>query len=240
MRKIFLNVDNLMLKHDIKFNNKHDFKLIFWWNELFRNESFRIKRVNSIKNIYILKEINEIRLERTYANNRFKWFKTKDVKNSTTKQTEIYKMLNITSENSIDAMKKSNIINKNIRIDDEVRNEIVRNIVESSNADSQIFENDVTNDNLLNSKTRNIRARIKFSTRRFNRLTEIENSLSSVGRSTSTAAFSTIDEISIEKEWNAMKIEKFEIYINNCNSEDSLIISLIFRNRCFAINIFSK
>ena len=148
--------------------------------------------------------------------------------------------MNITSENSIDAMKKSNIINKNIRIDDEVRNEIVRNIVESSNADSQIFENDVTNDNLLNSKTRNIRARIKFSTRRFNRLTEIENSLSSVGRSTSTAAFSTIDEISIEKEWNAMKIEKFETYTNDYNSENSLIVSLILRNRSFAINIFSK
>ena len=33
-------------------------------------------------------------------------------------------MLNITFENSIDAMKKSNIINKDIRIDDEIRNEV--------------------------------------------------------------------------------------------------------------------
>ena len=97
-------------------------------------------------------------------------------------------------------MKKSNIINKNIRIDDEVRNEIVRNIVESSNADSQIFENDVTNDNLLNSKTRNTYARIKFSTRRSNRLIEIENSLSSVEQNTSITAFAAIDEVSIEKE----------------------------------------
>ena len=153
-----------------------------------------------MKDIYILKKMNETRLERTYANNRLKRFKTKNVKDSSTKQTEIHEMLNITPENSIDAMKKSNNVNKDARVDNEVRNEAARDIAESSNANSQIFENDVTNDNLLNSKTRNIRARIKFSTRRFNRLTEIENSLSSVGRSTSTAAFSTIDEISIEKE----------------------------------------
>ena len=29
LRKIFLNVDDLMLKYGIKFNNKYDFKLIF-------------------------------------------------------------------------------------------------------------------------------------------------------------------------------------------------------------------
>ena len=37
-----------------------------------------------------------------------------------------------------------------------------------------------------------------------------------------------------------MKIEKFKIYTNNCNFEDSLIASLIFRNRPFAINILPK
>ena len=67
--------------------------------------------------------MNETCLEKTYANNRLKRFKIKNVEDSSTKQIEIYKMLNITSENSIDAMKKSNIINKNIRIDDEVRSE---------------------------------------------------------------------------------------------------------------------
>ena len=97
--------------------------------------------------------MNEIRLERTYANNRLKWFKIKDVENSSTKQTETYEMLNITSENSIDAIKKSNINNKNVRVDDEIQNEIVRNITENSNADNQIFENDITDDNLSNSKT---------------------------------------------------------------------------------------
>ena len=112
--------------------------------------------------------MNGTRLERTYANNRLKRFKIKNVKNSSTERTEIHEMLNITFENSIDVMKKSNIINKDVRVDDEVRNKIARNIIESSNADNQVFENDITNDNLSNSKTLNIHARIKSSTRRSN------------------------------------------------------------------------
>ena len=121
-----------------------------------------------MKDIYILKKMNETRLERTYADNRLKRFKTRNVENLSTKQTEIHEMLNIASENSIDAMKKSNNVNKNARIDDEIQNEAVRDITESSDADSQIFEDDITNDNLLNSKTRNIHTKIKSSTRRFN------------------------------------------------------------------------
>ena len=50
-------------------------------------------------------------------------------------------MLNIASENSIDATKKSNNVNKNVRIDDEIWNEVVWNIVESSDADNQIVKN---------------------------------------------------------------------------------------------------
>ena len=114
-------------------------------------------------------------------------------------------MLIITSENLIDAMKKSNIINEDVRIDDEIRNKTIRNIVESSDANNQIFENDATNNNLSNSKTRNIHAKVKFSIRRSNRLIEIKNSLSSVERSTSTTTFATIDEISIKKK---MKYDK--------------------------------
>ena len=106
-----------------------------------------------MKDIYILKKMNEIRLERTYADNRLKQFKIKNVKDSSTKQTEIHKMLNITSKNSIDAMKKSNNVNKNVRIDDEIRNEVARDIAESLNANNQIFENDITDNNLSNSKT---------------------------------------------------------------------------------------
>ena len=108
-------------------------------------------------------------------------------------------MLIIASENLIDAMKKSNIINEDVRIDDKIRNKTTRNIVESSDANNQIFENDATNNNLSNSKTRNIHAKVKFSIRRSNRLIEIKNSLSSVERSTSTTTFATIDEISIKK-----------------------------------------
>ena len=149
-------------------------------------------------------------------------------------------MLNITFENSIDVMKKSNIVNKDVRINDKIQNKTIWNIVKSSDADSQIFENDITNNNLLNSKIQNIHARIKFSTRRSKRLTEIENSLSSVERNTNTTTFATIDEVSIKKKWNMMKIEKFEIYTNDCNFEDFLIASLILRNRPFVINILSK
>ena len=81
--------------------------------------------MNSMKNIYILKKMNEIRLERTYADNRLKRFKIRNIKNSSTKQIESHKMLNITSENSIDAMKKLNIVNKDVRIDDEILNKVV-------------------------------------------------------------------------------------------------------------------
>ena len=37
-----------------------------------------------------------------------------------------------------------------------------------------------------------------------------------------------------------MKIEKFEIYTNDCNFENFLIVSLIFRNESFVIKILSK
>ena len=73
-----------------------------------------------MKDIYTFKEINEIRPKRTYANNQLKCFKIRNVENSSTKQIEIHEILNIASENLIDAMKKLNIINENIRIDDEI------------------------------------------------------------------------------------------------------------------------
>ena len=76
--------------------------------------------------------------------------------------------MNITFKNLIDAIKKSNIINKNVRIDDEIRNKVVRNTVEDLNANNQIFKNNVTSDNLSNSKTRDIYARIKSNIRRSN------------------------------------------------------------------------
>ena len=152
-----------------------------------------------MKDIYILKKINKIRLEKIYTDNRLKSFKTKIVEDSSTKRIETYEMLNIMFENLIDAMKKSNIVNKNVRINEKVRNEIARDAAESSNANDQIFEDIITVDNLSNSKIRNIHARTKSSTRRSNQLIEIENPLSSVERRTNTIMFATIDEISIEK-----------------------------------------
>ena len=59
-----------MLRHDIKFDNKHDLKLIFRWNE-----SFKMQKVDSIKRIYVLKKMNETHLNETYAENRLKRFK---------------------------------------------------------------------------------------------------------------------------------------------------------------------
>ena len=76
-KKIFLNVNDLMLKHNIELDNKHDLKFVIRWNK-----SFRIQRANSMKNIYILKEMNETRLKRTYADNRLKQFKIKNAENS--------------------------------------------------------------------------------------------------------------------------------------------------------------
>ena len=37
-----------------------------------------------------------------------------------------------------------------------------------------------------------------------------------------------------------MEIEEFKTYTNNYNFKDFLIVSLIFRNRLFAVSIFSK
>ena len=143
--------------------------------------------------------MNETRLEKTYANNRLKRFKIKDTENSSTRQIEIREMLNITFENSIDAMENSNIVNKNVRIIDKSRNKVARDAAESLNTDDQIFKNITANDNLLNSKTRNVHATDKFNVRRSNRLTEIENSLIKIDREKNTAAFAAINETSIEK-----------------------------------------
>ena len=232
MRKILLSADNLILKHNIKLDNKHDLKFAFQWDG-----SFRIQRANSIKKIYILKEMNKTRLERTYANNRLKQFKIRNTEDSSTKQIEIRKILNITSENSTDKMKKLNIINKDVRVTEETRSEAARNTAKNLNEDDQIFRNMTADNDLSNSKTRNIHATDKFSARRSNWSIEIESLLNKIDRKKNTAAFAAIDKVSIEKECNAIEIEDFETYINNCNTENSLIVSLISRNRLFAIRI---
>ena len=64
-----------MLRYDIKFNNKHDLKLIFWWNE-----SFKIQKVNLIKKIYVLKKMNKVRLNETYIKNWLKRFRIRKMR----------------------------------------------------------------------------------------------------------------------------------------------------------------
>ena len=73
-----------------------------------------------MKGIYILKEMNKICFKKIYANDQLKRFKIKNIKNSLTEQTEIYELLNIMFKNSIGAIKKLNIINKNVRIDNKI------------------------------------------------------------------------------------------------------------------------
>ena len=64
-----------MLRHNIKFDNKYDLKLIFWWNE-----SFKVREADLIKKTYILKKMNEVRLNETYVENRLKRFKIRKMR----------------------------------------------------------------------------------------------------------------------------------------------------------------
>ena len=73
LRRILLNVNNLILQYNIKFNNKYNLKLIFRWNKL-----FRMRKINSIKKIYILKKINEVYSKKTYVKNRLKRFRIRE------------------------------------------------------------------------------------------------------------------------------------------------------------------
>ena len=99
-------------------------------------------------------------------------------------------MRNIASENSIEATKKSNIVNRNVQIINEFWNETARDTAESLNVNDQIFENVTADDNLLNSETRNVHTTDKFSVRRSNWLTEIENSLIRIDRKKNTMSTS--------------------------------------------------
>ena len=59
--------------------------------------------------------MNETRLERIYANNQLKCFKTKNIKDSSIEQIEICKILNATSEDFLRTIKRINILIKDIR-----------------------------------------------------------------------------------------------------------------------------
>ena len=75
LRRIFLNVNNLILQYNFKLNNKHDFKLIFRWDE-----SIKMRETNLIKKICILKKMNKACLNEIYIENRLKRFKIRKIR----------------------------------------------------------------------------------------------------------------------------------------------------------------
>ena len=277
LRKIFLNVNDLMLKHNIKFDNRHDLKLVFRWNEL-----YRIQYANSMKKIYILKEMNEICLERIYVDNKLKRFRAKESEDASTKLMNNQKMIDEIAKNFEETRKMTNVIdekiiktenNENAEIEDvvvvvnvehhvfkniyiiiNVENEVFWNVVKNTivgnetlenrtknfNLANPIFRETITNSSSTNLKIRNIYVTINFSIRRSNRLINIENSSNDDDRKIITIVFAIINEISTTEKWNAIEVEEFEIYMNDCNLENFLIALLIFRNQSFAMMIFSK
>ena len=118
-------------------------------------------------------------------------------------------MLRISFKNSIDAIKMLNIIDKNIRIINKIWSEIARNIVKSSNANDQTFENKTANNNLFELKVRNIFAINKFNIRRWTCFIKIENLLNNVHRKANTTTFATINKTLIEKKKKYNRIRKF-------------------------------
>ena len=146
-----------MLRHDIKFNNKHDLKLIFRWDE-----SFKIRKVDSIKKIYVLKKMNEVRLNETYAENWLKRFRIRKmrVENVEKKKIDLIKFLeNIekfkevieTAEKNFKKnfeMKKEDFNQiKKLKKDRWIAHDGSKNVVESINDENEIFENNIMNIN---------------------------------------------------------------------------------------------
>ena len=97
-----------MLQHDIKLNNKHDLKLIFRWNEF-----FKIREVDSIKETYVLKELNEARFDETYAENRLKRFRTWDVQTENIEEEKLD--LTLIQKDAEEFKKKAEIAEENFK-----------------------------------------------------------------------------------------------------------------------------
>ena len=155
LRRIFLNVNDLMLRHDIKFNNKHDLKLIFRWNE-----SFKMRKTDSIKKIYVLKKMNKTHLNETYAENRLKCFKTRKMRTENVKEKKIdltkllkdikefKKMIEIAEKNFEKnfEMKKKNFNQiKKLRKDRWITHDDSKNVVELIDDENEILENNIIN-----------------------------------------------------------------------------------------------
>ena len=97
-----------MLQHDIKFNDKHDLKLIFRWDEF-----FKIREVDSIKKIYVLKELNEACFNETYAENRLKCFRIRNVRAENVEKEKLD--LTLIQKNAEEFEKKIKIVEEDFK-----------------------------------------------------------------------------------------------------------------------------
>ena len=146
-----------MLRHDIKFDNKHNLKLIFRWNE-----SFKMREVDSVKRIYVLKKMNEVHLNETYVENRLKRFRIRKmrIKNAEEEKIDLTKLLkNIKkSEKMIEIVKKS--FEENFEMKEKDFNQIeklkedrwivyddLKDVVELIDDKNEILENNIMNIN---------------------------------------------------------------------------------------------
>ena len=96
-------------------------------------------------------------------------------------------------------IEKTDIVNKNIRNIDKIRNEVAREVFENSNEKNRALKNLIADDNLTDSKVQESYTIVKLSIRRFNRFVKIENDLNNVDRKANITTFAAIDKISIEK-----------------------------------------
>ena len=97
-----------MLRHDIKFNNKHDLKLIFRWDEF-----FKIREIDSIKKTYVLKKLNEAHFDETYAENQLKRFRIWNVRIENVEEKKLD--LTLVQKNVEKIQRRTEIVEKNFK-----------------------------------------------------------------------------------------------------------------------------
>ena len=161
-----------MLRHNIKFNNKHDFKLVFRWDKL-----FKIREIDSIKKIYVLKELNETRFNETYIENRLKRFRTWNVRVEDVEEKKLD--LTLIQKNAEKFKKKTEIAEENFKEkfkmfkkkSDQIKelkkdqwsvHEILKDAVMSINEDNETFENNVMNIRSDHNVVRNVAVIVKI------------------------------------------------------------------------------
>ena len=122
-----------------------------------------MRKVDSIKKIYILKKMNEARLNETYAENRLKRFKIRKMRienveekkiglTRSLKNTEKFKkMIEIAEKNFKEnfEMKKENFNQiEKLKENRQIAHDDSKNAAESIDDENEIFENNIMNINL--------------------------------------------------------------------------------------------